>query len=217
MQDRFISDNVGFSDGVLASATGGSGKYLRRGEKNDELVDVESKKIMVTGGSGGLGKGVAEGLLEAGAEVVIIGASERTIRTGEEFRARGLNAHAVRGDLSSEGDLERCFYEALAALGGTVDVLINAAGILLREKSEDYSISDWNAVLSTNLTATFLLAQLAARNMIERKAGGKIINFASGNARALRQTTVRRQAVSRVVTTKSRARCPENDWHKANT
>lgn len=143
------------------------------------LFDVESKKIIVTGGSGGLGKGVSEGLLEAGAEVVIIGASERTIRTGEEFRARGLNVHAVRGDLSSEEDLERCFYEALAALGGTVDVLVNAAGILLREKSEDYSISDWNAVLSTNLTATFLLAQLAARNMIERKAGGKIINFAS--------------------------------------
>ncbi len=143
------------------------------------LFDVESKKVIVTGGSGGLGKGVAEGLLEAGAEVVVIGASERAMQTQEEFRARGLNAHAVRGDLSLEKDLKRCFDEALVALGGKVDVLVNAAGILRREKSENFPMADWNAVLSTNLTATFLMAQLAARNMIGRRTGGKIVNFAS--------------------------------------
>jgi len=143
------------------------------------LFDIESKKIIVTGGSGGLGKGVAEGFLEAGAEVVIIGASERTTQVEKEFQARGLNVHAVRGDLGSEDDLKCCFDEALASLGGAVDVLVNAAGILIRENSEEFSISDWNTVLNINLTATFLLAQLAARNMLSRKAGGKIINFAS--------------------------------------
>lgn len=144
-----------------------------------DLFDVRQKKVMVTGGSGGLGRSVAEGLLEAGAEVVVFGSSEKALQTEREFRARGLNAHSVSGNLGDEGELNRCFNEALAALDGEVDVLINAAGILLRGRSEDFSAADWNAVMSVNLTAMFLLSQLAARNMIQRGKGGKIINFAS--------------------------------------
>lgn len=150
-----------------------------RGGNMADLFDVRQKKVMVTGGGGGLGRGVAEGLLEAGAEVVLIGSSEKAALAEREFRARGLNAHSVRADISVQEELERGFAKALAALGGEVDVLINAAGILRRCPSAEYSIADWNAVMSVNLTAMFLLAQLAARSMIQRGKGGKIINFAS--------------------------------------
>lgn len=64
-----------------------------------DLFDVRQKKVMVTGGGGGLGGGVAEGLLEAGAEVVLIGSSDRAALAAEAFRSRGLNAHSVRADL----------------------------------------------------------------------------------------------------------------------
>ncbi len=176
------------------------------------LFDVRQKKIMVTGGSGGLGRSVVEGLLEAGAEVVIFGSSEKAAQTEREFLQRGLNAHSVSGDLSNEASLNRCFAEALAALDGTVDVLVNAAGILRRGRSEDFSIADWNAVMSLNLTATFLLSQLAARNMIQRGKGGKIINFASLVSFFGGQTVPAYAASKGGVAQLTKALC--NDWAK---
>ena len=64
------------------------------------LFDIKGQKAIVTGGTRGLGRGVAEGLLEAGAEVVVIGSSSHVQEAVEEFRGRGFNAHAVRADLS---------------------------------------------------------------------------------------------------------------------
>lgn len=176
------------------------------------LFDVRQKKIMVTGGSGGLGRSVAEGLLEAGAEVVVFGSSEKAAQTEREFRQRGLNAHSVSGDLSNEASLNRCFEQALAALDGAVDVLVNAAGILRRGRSEEFSIADWNAVMSLNLTATFLLSQLAARNMIQRGKGGKIINFASLVSFFGGQTVPAYAASKGGVAQLTKALC--NDWAK---
>lgn len=176
------------------------------------LFDVQQKKIMVTGGSGGLGKSVAEGLLEAGAEVVVFGTSEKASQTEREFRQRGLNAHSVIGDLSEEAALTRCFEEALVALDGTIDVLVNAAGILRRGRSEDFSIADWNTVMDLNLTATFLLSQLAARNMIQRGKGGKIINFASLVSFFGGQTVPAYAASKGGVAQLTKALC--NDWAK---
>ncbi|MEN6418828.1 MAG: SDR family oxidoreductase [Clostridiaceae bacterium] len=176
------------------------------------LFDVREKKIMVTGGSGGLGRSVAEGLLEAGAEVVVFGSSEKAAQTEREFVQRGLNAHSVSGDLSNEASLNRCFEQALAALDGAVDVLVNAAGILRRGRSEDFSIADWNAVMNLNLTATFLLSQLAARNMIQRGKGGKIINFASLVSFFGGQTVPAYAASKGGVAQLTKALC--NDWAK---
>lgn len=175
-----------------------------------DLFDVRQKKVIVTGGGGGLGGGVAEGLLEAGAEVVLIGSSGKAALVAEAFCARGLNAHSVRADLSVREELNRGFDEALFALGGEVDVLINAAGILRRCRSEEFSFEDWNDVLNVNLTATFLLSQLAARSMIRRGKGGKIINFASLVSFFGGQTVPAYAASKGGVAQLTKALC--NDW-----
>lgn len=144
-----------------------------------DLFDIKGKKVLFTGASGGLGKGMAEGLLRAGAEVVLVGASTKSLKLAEEYRAAGLNAHGLQCDLSNRAEVEKCFDEALKALGGELDVLINAAGIQRRHKSEEFPIEDWDDVIEVNLTVSFILCKLAGQKFIEQGRGGKIINFAS--------------------------------------
>ena len=143
------------------------------------LFDITDKKIVFTGASGGLGKGMVEGMLEAGAEVVLVGASEKSVHLAEEYAARGLKAHGLQCDLNSREAVKEGFAKALEMLGGEIDVLVNAAGIQRRHKSEEFPIEDWDAVIEVNLTVPFLLCQLAGQKMIEQGRGGKIINFAS--------------------------------------
>ncbi len=143
------------------------------------LFDITGKKIIFTGASGGLGKGMVEGFLEAGAEVAMIGASPKSVKLAGEYAAKGWKAHGLQCDLSSRDAVTEGFNQALALLGGQVDVLVNAAGIQRRHKSEEFPIEDWDEVIEVNLTVPFLLCQLAARKMIEQGRGGKIINFAS--------------------------------------
>lgn len=142
------------------------------------LFDIKGQKAIVTGGTRGLGRGVAEGLLEAGAEVVVIGSSSHVQEAVEEFRGRGFNAHAVRADLSCEMQLREGFSQAMGVLGGQLDILVQAAGVQRRHKAEEFPVEDWNLVLDVNLTAVFKLCQLAGRVMLRQKRG-KIINFAS--------------------------------------
>ncbi|MDD5017413.1 MAG: SDR family oxidoreductase [Eubacteriales bacterium] len=143
------------------------------------FFDITNKKMMLTGGSGDLGSGMAEALMDAGAEVALIDVSDRIYTVCDAFAARGFRVHAVKGDLGTPEGLKTCFNEALAALGGEVDALFNVAGIQRRHKSEEFPLEDWNAVININLTVPFLMSQLAAREMIKRSKGGKIINIAS--------------------------------------
>lgn len=144
-----------------------------------DLFDISGKKILFTGASGGLGKGMVEGFLEAGAEVVMLGASAKSVALSEEYRARGWKAHGLQCDLSSRESVGEVFDRALELLGGRLDVLVNAAGIQRRHKCEEFPMEDWDAVLEVNLTVPFVLCQLAGKKMIEQGRGGKIINFAS--------------------------------------
>lgn len=143
------------------------------------LFDITGKKVVFTGASGGLGRGMAEGMLEAGAEVVMIGASPKSVALAQEYAAKGLKAHGLQCDLSSRKAAEEGFAKALELLGGEIDVLVNAAGIQRRHLSEEFPLQDWDDVLEVNLTVPFILCQLAGRKMIEQGRGGKIINFAS--------------------------------------
>ncbi len=144
-----------------------------------DLFSIKDKKILFTGGSGGLGKGMAEGMLEAGAEVVLLGASAKSLSLAEAYRARGWKAHGLQCDLSRRAAVEKGFQKGLELLGGELDVLVNAAGIQRRHKSEEFPVEDWDAVIEVNLTVPFLLCQMAGRQMIRQGRGGKIINFAS--------------------------------------
>ncbi|HZK70674.1 MAG TPA: SDR family oxidoreductase [Clostridia bacterium] len=142
------------------------------------LFDLSGKKAIVTGGSRGLGRAMAEGLHNAGAEVVIIATSDSVFKTAEEIGSNGAKVYGVKGNLSDRTDLTNAFNNAVEALGDTLDILVNAAGITRRTKCEDYTIEDWDSVIETNLTAVFSMCQLSGRIMI-KKGKGKIINVAS--------------------------------------
>ncbi len=144
----------------------------------NSLFEIQGRKAIVTGGSRGLGRGMAEALLEAGCEVVIVGSSDASFSTAEEFRSRGFSCNGLKADLSSREQVSSSFEKALAVLGGDLDILITAAGIQRRHLSEDFPLGDWDQVLDVNLHAVFMQCQMAGRVML-KKNYGKIINVAS--------------------------------------
>lgn len=143
-----------------------------------DLFDISGKKAIVTGGTRGLGRGMAEALLESGCECVIIGSSEGVFKTAEEYTAQGYACSAVRADLNVRDEVYRAFNESLEKLGGTLDILVVAHGIQRRHQPEEFPLSDWDDVLSVNLSSVFILDQEAGKVML-RQGGGKIINVAS--------------------------------------
>ena len=144
----------------------------------DKMFDVRGKKALVTGATRGLGYGTAEGLMEAGAEVVIAGTSDKVFAVAEEFRARGFRCHGVKGDLAERAEVYRVFREAVEALGGDLDILVPAHGIQRRYSAEEFPIEEWDLVLNVNLNSVFVLCQEAAKIML-KKGYGKIVTIAS--------------------------------------
>lgn len=142
------------------------------------LFDITGKKAIVTGGSRGLGRGMAEALLEAGCEVALIGSSDQVFAAADEFAAKGFTCSAVKADLRERAEVRSSFEAAVASLGGGLDILVTAAGIQRRHSAEDFPIEEWDEVMSVNLHAVFIQCQLAARIML-KKGYGKIINVAS--------------------------------------
>jgi 2-deoxy-D-gluconate 3-dehydrogenase len=136
------------------------------------LFDLSGRRALVTGGGGGIGRGLTRALAEAGATVAVLGRSERA-----EQAAAELGGVAVRADLADRADLERGFGEAVDRLGG-LDVLVNSHGIGRASDAVEHELADWDDVIEVNLTATFALCQLAGRLMLEQ-GHGKIVNIAS--------------------------------------
>jgi len=134
--------------------------------------DLTGRRALVTGGGGGIGRGLARALVEAGATVAVLGRSE----SAEEAAAE-LGGFAVRADLADRGDLRRGFDEAVERLGG-LDILVNSHGIGRASDAVDHELADWSEVIEVNLTATFELCQLAGRIMVAQ-GSGKIVNIAS--------------------------------------
>ena len=121
---------------------------------------------------------MAEGLLEEGCEVVIVGSSEGVHRVAEEFHSRGFACHGVQADLGSREQTLACFRSCMELLGGDLDILVNAHGIQRRHQPEEFPLSDWDDVISVNLSSVFVLCQEAGRVLLP-KGRGKIINIAS--------------------------------------
>ncbi|MGE4276773.1 MAG: SDR family NAD(P)-dependent oxidoreductase [Lawsonibacter sp.] len=144
-----------------------------------KLFDIQGWRAIVTGGTRGLGHGMAEGLMEAGASVVIFGTNEKVERVAADFRAKGFDCHGLKVDLSNAEEREAGFYKAVELLGG-LDIIINAAGVQRRHPCEEFPQKDWNEVIEVNLTAPFVLSQLAAKEFLKKeKPYGKIVNIAS--------------------------------------
>ncbi|MBR0597853.1 SDR family oxidoreductase [Sinanaerobacter chloroacetimidivorans] len=142
-----------------------------------ELFNIRGKKAIVTGGSRGLGKGMAQGLHDAGVELVLMGTNETVITTAKEMDSSEARTYGVIADFKEEEDVRKAFYEALEFLGD-IDILVNNAGMQIRHPSVEFPLRDWELVLAVNLTSVFLLSQLAGKIMLEKNSG-KIINIAS--------------------------------------
>jgi 2-deoxy-D-gluconate 3-dehydrogenase len=139
---------------------------------------LDGKVGLVTGASRGLGQGIALALAEAGADVAGLARSDSS-QTAEAVRALGRRYHPVTCDLGSASvaELNEIVAGVVAELG-RLDILVNNAGIIRRGPAIEFSETDWDDVLDTNLKAAFFLSQAAARVMLPQ-GRGKIIHIAS--------------------------------------
>lgn len=143
-----------------------------------ELFDLNGKTAVVTGGSRGIGKEMAEGLAEAGASLMLCARrAEWLDETVEEFRSRGFNVEGMLCDVAKPDDVDAVINATIEKFGG-VDVLVNNAGVSWGAMPEDMPLEKWRQVLDVNLTGCFLFAQAAGREMLKRRRGS-IINIAS--------------------------------------
>ena len=142
------------------------------------LFDLHGKVALVTGGNGGIGAGIAVGLAEAGADVVIAARNEqKSSAVVDVIEALGHRALAVRCDVLEGSDLEATV-GAVRDNFGRLDVLVNNAGVVRRGQAHELSEADWDLVLGTNLKSVFLLTKLAYP-FLKADGGGKVINIGS--------------------------------------
>jgi 3-oxoacyl-[acyl-carrier protein] reductase len=164
---------------------------------------LQGKRVLVSGGSSGIGLATARRFLEEGSRVFLTGLDPREVDSalaglgrggGVEAslgRAGGVEASRVPGaevsglacDVSLEGDVAAMMAAAHRALGG-IDVLINNAGTARREEFLAIAAADWDRIIAVNLRGMFLVAQAVSRHMVERGGGGVIINMSSTNGLA---------------------------------
>ena len=144
----------------------------------EELFGLGGATAVVTGGTSGLGAASAVALARAGAKVVVTGRDrERGQRVVDEIDAAGGTGALELADLSDADDLS-AFADRVLERHGPVDILVNAAGVFDRGEAADVALEQWEALLRTNVTSTFVLCQRFGRAMIER-GRGKIVNFSS--------------------------------------
>jgi len=138
---------------------------------------IGSKRVLITGGAGGIGTATAARFLEEGARVVVLDRDDAALRRiGTELPAL---SGAIQADVSDPEDVARAFQELDVLVGG-LDVLINNAGISLRHDFVDISPQDWRRVIDVNLNGVFFVAQAAAQCMLAGE-GGVILNMGSTN------------------------------------
>jgi 2-dehydro-3-deoxy-D-gluconate 5-dehydrogenase len=140
-----------------------------------DLFDLKGKAALVTGGNGGIGLGMAEGLARAGAAVAIGGRDER--KNAAALKQLGAGAISVAADVTDEKACRAMVDEAAQRLG-RLDILVNNAGINIRKQPQDYSLDEWHRVLESNLTGAFVASQAAYPHLVRAKRG-KIVNIGS--------------------------------------
>jgi 2-deoxy-D-gluconate 3-dehydrogenase len=138
---------------------------------------LDGKVAIVTGASRGLGKAMAVGLAQAGADVALV-ASTSTEAAMKEIQALGRKACAIQADLL-RADAVPKIVEATLQECGRVDVLVNNAGIIRRATVLEFTEKDWDDVIQINQRSLFFLTQAVAKQMVKQGQGGKIINIAS--------------------------------------
>src|ERR1043166_4800395 len=144
-----------------------------------QLFDLAGRVAVVTGGNGGIGRGIALGLAGAGASVAVLGRNEqKNQQVLSELKAIGVPCTAVKIDVTDRAALEPALRGIESKLG-SIDILVNNAGnVSLSGGVLNETAEDWDNVIETQLNAVFLLSKLAAKSMMSRRSG-KIINIGS--------------------------------------
>ena len=142
------------------------------------MFSLAGRAALVTGGNGGIGLGIAEGLVRAGASVAIAARDRsKTDRAFESLSETGSRVIGQEIDVADEGSIANAV-TAAAQEFGRLDILVNNAGIAVRKQPEEYTADDWDQVMDVNLKGTFLCARAAYPHLVEA-GGGSIVNIGS--------------------------------------
>jgi 3-oxoacyl-[acyl-carrier protein] reductase len=136
-------------------------------------MNLKNAIALVTGGSSGIGRAIAQTLVTSGARVAITGRDKQRLTQA----ARELGAHAIHADVAVEADVERTYREVLQQFGD-LDILVNNAGIGVFKNLVDFNLKEFEAVFATNVTGAMLMAREAAKHFVKRQRGN-IVNIAS--------------------------------------
>ncbi|SDH76328.1 gluconate 5-dehydrogenase [Alteribacillus persepolensis] len=145
---------------------------------------LKHKTALITGGSSGIGGAIAAAFAKEGASVMVAARTEEALRKkAQELTKWNGSINYIAGDVSNERDVKH-IVQTTKKLFGSIDILVNAAGITMVSPSEELHINEWNKCMDINATGTFLMSQETGRQMIEQHTGGKIINITSIAAHA---------------------------------
>ena len=139
------------------------------------MSNLEKKNIIVTGASGGIGNAIIKKLYEAGANIL---ASGTRIEKLEELKKNFKGIRILKFDISQSDKIEEFIENATSKLGGSLDGLVNNAGITQDNLAIRMSLDEWQKVININLTSTFLMSKFAIKKMLKNKSG-KIVNITS--------------------------------------
>jgi 2-dehydro-3-deoxy-D-gluconate 5-dehydrogenase len=140
--------------------------------------DLAGKVAIVTGGNGGIGLGMAQGLAEAGAAIAVVGRNQAKSEAAvAALKKKGGKAIAIAADVTDKAAVAAMIEHTKSELG-RIDILVNNAGINIRKAPHALALDEWDSVIKTNLTSAFLCSQ-AAYPAMKQAGGGKIINIGS--------------------------------------
>jgi gluconate 5-dehydrogenase len=179
-----------------------------------QLFDLSGRTALVTGSARGIGFALAEGLATAGASVILNGTNADTVAEAVgRLESKGFSARGRAFDVTNEPAVADAFAQ-WDKDGVQVDIVINNAGIQFRKPLVELELADWQRVIDTNLTSAFIVAKQAARRMIARGTGGKIVNIGSLTSEAARATVGPYTAAKGGIKMLTRAMSAE--WASAN-
>ena len=139
------------------------------------MIDLKNKNIIVTGASGGIGNSIVEILSSCGANIVATGTNQEKL---DKLKSKFGNIKILKFDISLTDKIESFIEEATNLLGGSLDCIVNNAGITQDNLGIRMNVEEWKKVININLTSTFLMSKFSIKKMLKNKSG-KIINITS--------------------------------------